>query len=116
MTASAPLSLEIDQEAGAAYLQFSDSIVTRTVEHTADILVDLDEHDIVVGIEILNLHKTVDLDDLTSVFHVHTEALAVLLKALRSSAPSGHVSAQTASSQYPRPFGAVDVPQDLSPV
>jgi uncharacterized protein YuzE len=85
MTARASLSLEIDQDAGAAYLQFSDCAVTRSVEFNDHIIVDLDVHGVVVGIELLDLKKSVPLDELVEKFHVRTEAFALLLQSLRSS-------------------------------
>jgi len=91
MAASRRFSLEIDHEAGAAYLQFSDSMVTRSVEFIDDVIVDLDEHGVVIGIEILDLTKSVPLDRLAEEFHIRTEALATLLQALRSSTTSRHV-------------------------
>ncbi|GGU29020.1 DUF2283 domain-containing protein [Lentzea flava] len=85
MTASPELSLEIDQQAGAAYLQFSSEQVARSVEFSDVIIVDLDEHNVVVGIELLDLAQSVPLDSLVERFHIRTEALALLMQSLRSS-------------------------------
>lgn len=85
MTAGTPSSLHLDQEAGTAYLRLSDNAVVRTIEHTDDVAVDLDEHDVVIGVEILNLTTPVDLDGLSNRFHIRTEAMSVLLNALDSS-------------------------------
>ena len=96
MTVSRKMSLEIDQEAGAAYLQFSDDFVHRTVDFNDSIAVDLDEHDVVIGVEIIDLTRSVPLDELAERFHIHTEDLATLLQALRSSTTSRHVGSPVA--------------------
>ncbi|GLZ41219.1 DUF2283 domain-containing protein [Actinokineospora sp. NBRC 105648] len=93
MTTSQRISLEIDQEAGAAYLQFLDSAVTRSVEFSDSIVVDLDEHDVAVGIEVLDLNISVPLDELAAKHHIRTESLAVLVQALRSSSPANTYAA-----------------------
>lgn len=46
----------VDQDAGAAYMTLTDRPVARTVEATENIYVDLDEFNMVVGIELLTLH------------------------------------------------------------
>lgn len=63
MTTSHGISLEIDQEAGAAYLQFSEAAVARSVEFHGAIIVDLDEHGVIVGIEVLDMDVSVPLDE-----------------------------------------------------
>ncbi|WP_018686357.1 DUF2283 domain-containing protein [Actinokineospora enzanensis] len=88
MTTSHGISLEIDQEAGAAYLQFSAAAVARSVEFNDSIVVDLDEHGVTVGIEILDLDASVPLDELVVKYHIRSESLAVLLQAMRSSTPA----------------------------
>ncbi|WP_051174187.1 DUF2283 domain-containing protein [Amycolatopsis orientalis] len=96
MTTTEPsLSLEIDQDAGAAYLQFSDSDVARSVEFSDHIIVDLDVHNMVIGIEILDLAKSVPLDDLTERFHVRAESFALLMQALRSSSRASSAATGT---------------------
>ncbi len=92
MTVSGRLSLDIDEEAGAAYLQFNDNEVARTVECTDDIVVDLDEHGIVVGVELLDLSKSVPLDELVEKFHIRTESLEMLLNALRVSSATTSIT------------------------
>lgn len=97
MTTSADgLSLEIDQEAEAAYLRFSRHKVARTEEVTDSIAVDLDEHGMAVGIEILDLNESVNLDELAPKYHIRSETLVTLVFALRSSMTSA--SASTAGS------------------
>lgn len=104
MTASHRLSLDIDQEAGAAYLQFSGEDVARSVEFDDYIVVDLDAHGVVVGVEILDLTRSIPLDDLTERFHIRTEAMAVLLQSLRSTTTSHHLGVPAPTT---RNFGAV---------
>ena len=100
MTTSHGLSLEIDQEAGAAYLQFSEEPVVRSVEFNDCIVVDLDAHDVVVGVEILDLTQSVPLDALTDRFHIRTESLAVLMQALRSSTTSRRVGTAASARDH----------------
>lgn len=104
MTGSHRLALDIDQEAGAAYLQFSGDDVAKSVEFDDYIVVDLDAHGVVVGIEILDLKKSVPLDELTDQYHIRTEALAILMQSLRSTTTSHQLGASVST---PRHFGAV---------
>jgi uncharacterized protein YuzE len=97
MSSSHRLSLEIDQGAGAAYLRFGDGQVARSVEFTEDLIVDLDEHEMVLGIEILDLSRSVPLDQLTERFHIRTEAFTTLLQALRSSTTAHQVGTPTSA-------------------
>lgn len=79
------LSLEVDGDAGAAYLKLSAAAVARTVAFTDDVFVDLDEHDMVVGVEVLDLTTAVPLDDLAKAHHVRAETLKLLVSAITSS-------------------------------
>lgn len=97
--------VEIDQDANAAYVQFSKRHVVRTVEFRDDVNIDLDEHGMVVGIELLDLDSTVPLDDIAEHHHIHTEALRTLLESLVWGRPQVTVAGSTAGRQLP--FGAV---------
>jgi hypothetical protein len=63
-------------------------------------------HGVAVGIEILDLTTSVPLDRLVEKFHIRTEALAVLMQALRSSTTLSHVGAK-ASLATRQPFGSL---------
>ena len=47
------VSVSFDEEAKAAYVRFSMAHVAETIEATAGLLVDLDHHGRLVGVEIL---------------------------------------------------------------
>lgn len=104
MTDPGRISLEIDQEVGAAYLRFTENSVDRTVEFDDDINVDLDEHGVVVGFELLDLQKSIPLDQLTDEFHVRAELLAVLLQSVRATTKNNSAGTY---SQEPEPFGSI---------
>ena len=63
--------LSVDTEARAAYVTFSEAPVksARTLEVSDVILVDLDEFDMVVGVEILDLDTTVSVSELVARCH-----------------------------------------------
>ncbi|MGH3540892.1 MAG: DUF2283 domain-containing protein [Pseudonocardiaceae bacterium] len=105
-TAEPVVSVEIDQEADAAYVQLSTGQVARTVGFNDDVNIDLDEHGVVVGIELLDLGSSVPLDDIARHYHIRTEALRVLLESLVRGRPSQTtVAGSTVATQLP--FGAV---------
>ncbi len=83
MESETTVSVEVDRDAGAAYVHLSARPVARTVEHGEDLFVDLDDLGMVVGVEILNLNETVNLDDLSERYHIHPEALRVIASATR---------------------------------
>lgn len=64
-----------DTVADAAYIRLSDDEVARTVESKDDVMVDLDMHHVVVGIEILGMHTALPFSDLSSRFHVHSDVV-----------------------------------------
>jgi uncharacterized protein YuzE len=72
-------SMTVDTEANAAYLQLSDEEVARTIVFSEDIYVDVDQMDMVVGIEVLDLGVQVPLDDLATRFHISSETYAKVL-------------------------------------
>lgn len=81
------VSLQIDDEAEAAYLRLGPSPVARTVEFNDVIWVDLDEHDVVVGVELLDLGRSVPLDELAARHHINSSALALLKSIIRPASP-----------------------------
>lgn len=70
--------LEIDLDAEAAYLRLADSAITSTKNVTEAVLVDLDELNMVVGIEVLDLDTAIPFSVLTDKFHVHSEQMVAL--------------------------------------
>ncbi|MDV6230861.1 DUF2283 domain-containing protein [Rhodococcus cercidiphylli] len=76
--------LTVDTQAQAAYVTFSDAPATvcRTREISDVVLVDLDEYDVVTGIEILDLDAALSISDLLTQCHFapgSEEALRILL-------------------------------------
>ena len=72
------IAIEVDTTLNSAYIQLSDKPVARTVEHSEEILVDLDEHGVAVGIEVMNEGTPLPFQDLISKFHVHSDVVDLL--------------------------------------
>lgn len=70
--------LEVDRDAGAAYLTLSDNEVVSTVEVVPEVQVDLDEFGVAVGVEILDLNMVVPVSKIASQCHVKTDKLGAL--------------------------------------
>jgi uncharacterized protein YuzE len=104
-TAEPVVSMEIDQDVGAAYVRLSVGHVARTVEFSEDLNIDLDRHGVVVGIELLDLGTAIPLDDIAERYHIRTEALRTLLASLVRSRPQTTVAGSTVARKLP--FGAV---------
>lgn len=99
MPAEMAVSVKIDTEAGAAYLQLGRGQVARTVEFDEDVYVDLDQFGVVVGIELLDLDTPLPLDELGARFHINARALDVLVKAIQWGAPRRNVTSGSSSGQ-----------------
>lgn len=75
-----------DSLANAAYIKLSENPVARTRELSEDVMVDLDEYDIVVGVELLNPASApcaADIDRLCHVNACHLTSLGNALDTLR---------------------------------
>jgi len=68
-------SLKIDGDAQAAYIKISNNPVNRTVQATENVLIDLDDYDLAVGIEVLDLDATIPYSRLMSEFHIHSDII-----------------------------------------
>lgn len=90
------VSVKVDRDAGAAYLRLSTNSVTRTVEFSEDIYVDLDAMGVVVGVELLDLMTPIPMDALAWKHHIHSDAIRILAAAIQGQAATG-----TASSEAP---------------
>lgn len=88
------ISVEVDYNAGAAYIELSDNEIARTVEVNRDIMVDVDEMGVAVGIEVLDLAARVPVTDLCRQFHIHSDVEL----AVRSVLPS--LSGLVATSSF----------------
>ena len=88
--------LKVDNDAGAAYISLSDEPVHETLQFNEDVLIDLDQHRVAVGIEVLDLDAEIPYRELEHDYHVHSKVINEL-KAIRptingfvlSTAPSG---------------------------
>lgn len=113
MSGDAVVSVKLDLDAGAAYLRLSAQGVARTVEFSADILVDLDAMGVVVGVELFDLMMPIPLDDLASRHHIHSESIRILMAAIEGR----RADAGTTSSEGTPPrrvsFGTVIRPPEL---
>lgn len=72
------LSISFDTVAEAAYIRLSSGTVARTCDFNDDVMVDLDEHNIAVGVEIINMGAPLPFSALVSDFHVHSEVVEQL--------------------------------------
>jgi len=72
---SPQVSIEIDPMADAAYIRLSQKSVSRTVEVTPEVLLDLDEMDIAVGLEVLRLDAEIPYTELITKYHIHSEVI-----------------------------------------
>lgn len=75
---SISISISIDTAADAAYIQLSHEPVARTVEFSDEVMIDLDEHDVVVGVELLDQATPVPFTELHTQFHVHSKVIETL--------------------------------------
>lgn len=67
------MKVTIDALAGAAYIELNDAPVARTKELSEIVLVDLDEYNVVVGIELLSPATAPRVREITQSYHVSTE-------------------------------------------
>lgn len=70
--------IELDRELDAAYVRLTEGPVVRTIEYSESVLVDLDQFDVVVGVEVLDVRQPLPFDELTRRFHVREEVVALL--------------------------------------
>ena len=78
------ITITHDGAVDASYVRLSPNAVTETIEFSDDIFVDLDEHGVVVGVEVLSSDAPLPFDRLEKECHVHSSAIA-LLRAIRPS-------------------------------
>lgn len=101
---SSSIRIELDHEADAAYIVLSERPVARTRQLTPEVLVDLDEFEVAVGIEVLGLDASIPFDVLVSELHIHSDVIEVI-KLIRPSVQSFVLRATSASagSVHPNP-------------
>lgn len=69
------VTVNIDTVVNAAHITLSEQPVARTVEYSDHIMVDVDEFELVVGIEFLDLGTNLPIDDLAATFHLHSDVV-----------------------------------------
>lgn len=72
------IDVSYDLVLNVAYIRTMDRPVARTCELTEEVLVDLDEFGVLVGIELLSMQAELPLTDLRDRFHVPADVLTVL--------------------------------------
>lgn len=72
------LSMKVDLTADAAYIRFTSGVVVRSVEVSDEVLVDLDEFNMAVGVEVLDLGAEIPFRALVTDFHVPQDAVELL--------------------------------------
>ncbi|WP_165704289.1 DUF2283 domain-containing protein [Mycobacteroides abscessus] len=70
--------MSIDNDADAAYLKVSDDPIARTEEYSPDVLVDLDQYGLVVGIEFLTLDMELNLDEFSKKHHIKSDVASLI--------------------------------------
>ena len=71
-------TLTVDLTADVAYLRLDDGEVARTCEVSPGVYVDLNEFDVVIGVEVLALDALIPYSELATKFHVRQDHLRVL--------------------------------------
>lgn len=61
------MRLKVDRESDALYLRLDESKIVESEEVTPGVVLDFNEHDEVVGVEILRLSKRIALGDISKV-------------------------------------------------
>ncbi|CAM3205019.1 DUF2283 domain-containing protein [Corynebacterium gottingense] len=79
-------------EMSAGYIELTDRPVSHSDELNADVIVDFDRFDCVVGVELLSLQRIPSIDDITLRFHVKTQERGFLELGLK------HLMRMTATS------------------
>lgn len=72
------VEIDIDLIAEAVYFRLSENAVQESIEAQPDIIVDLDQHGVVVGVEMLRLGAVVPWDAVAQRFHIRSEVRAIL--------------------------------------
>lgn len=102
-------SISVDFVADAAYVKMSGARVASTRQMTDEVLVDLDEFGMVVGIEFLRIAAEIPFQRLTDDFHVHS-ADVELLRQLRPSIAGYLASSAEGTSEPSTSFHQIAAP------
>lgn len=72
------MRIKVDSTANAAYIKLSDAPIVRTVEFNEEILVDVDQYGVAVGVEVLDEGAALPFAALCDDFHVHSDVIELL--------------------------------------
>ena len=72
------MQLEVDREAGLAYLRRTDLPVAQTIEVSEAINVDIDETGRLIGVEVVDFTEFLDADALVSRFGLDQIEIGIL--------------------------------------
>ncbi len=95
------ITLNVDTNVGAAYIQLSDEPIVETVEVTPSVQVDVDATGTVVGVELLNLAADLPVEVLNSTFRFPAPVDAQLLLYIRPSLAAGVSYASSGQAYVP---------------
>lgn len=76
------IKIAYDATVDATYITLSDKKIVRTVQFNDDIMIDVDQYDMAVGVEILDQYAPLPFTELCDKYHVHSDVIA-LLKLIR---------------------------------
>ena len=74
------IELTIDQSANSAYIRLLNKPIKASKVVNDDIIIDLDDMNLVIGIEILDLEAEIPFAELVKDFHVHSSTVELLRK------------------------------------
>ena len=83
--------MRVDADAGAAYVSISRAAVARTEPSSESVLIDVDAAGRPVGIELLTLTATVDVDGIAEKYHLPDDVRAELRRVLGGEGEGGPV-------------------------
>ena len=84
----AQIEVTVDVALDVAYIRLSRKKVVRTKELTEDVMVDIDDMNVAVGVEVLTLDARIPFSKLEADCHVHSDVIELLRKIQPSVAAS----------------------------
>ena len=78
------MGVDVDTEVGAAYLALTKEAVSRTVEVTGSVMVDLDINGSVVGVELIDLQVALPEEALRRDFGIPDDEIKALKAVIRA--------------------------------
>lgn len=103
------VEVTLDPSADVAYIRLLSRAVVETVELTDSVLLDLDEHRMVVGIEMLSTSAVLPYEELETKYHVPSSASDVVRALIARGSVSGESFGLSAHSEN---AGALTIDND----